>query len=207
MTINDCGLIALKEDSVTGRSKNADGPSSNGPAGGTFTRSLKAIRKERAEQQEIEDLAALVQAKHSVLLPELAVERRRLTEIGYVAPDIIRHPAFRKVIGKPGLRQPEPHITLVDRKIARYELLKLHLVAEGTAMITMTFVQIEKVIGYKLPKSARQQVGWWSNEDLDVAMHVQCKAWREAGFDAYAQVGMRRVIFRARCQPPKSRHQ
>ena len=85
---------------MTGRSKYADGPSSFGPAGGSFHRSLKAIRRERAEQQEIKAQAAAIRIKHDVLLPYLDAERRRLEEKGYSPEQIVKHPSFRKVLGK-----------------------------------------------------------------------------------------------------------
>jgi hypothetical protein len=106
------------------------------------------------------------------------------------------------VIGKIELCRPEPQDAFRNRKIAGYELLKQHLISKGGDTIIMTLTQIEKVIGYKLPKKARQQPGWWSNEDRDVSMYVQCKAWRDAGFDAHFNG---QVIFRARSRISKKR--
>ena len=46
--------------------------------------------------------------------------------------------------------------------------------------ITMSFAQFERIIGTKLPQSARIHRTWWSNE-LEGA-HVQAHAWMNAGW-------------------------
>jgi hypothetical protein len=46
-----------------------------------------------------------------------------------------------------------------------------------------------------LPKSAARPQ-WWANTIGPDTSHVQCKAWREAGYDALLLVGKDRVRFR-----------
>jgi hypothetical protein len=58
----------------------------------------------------------------------------------------------------------------------------------------MSFAEIEKVIGAKLPRSATTHRAWWSNNPEN---NVMTRAWRDAGFES-EDVDMqgRRVTFR-----------
>lgn len=58
----------------------------------------------------------------------------------------------------------------------------------------MSFTDIERQIGALLPKSA-QRAQWWANEASDATAHVQCRAWREAGYDAFPAVDRETVRF------------
>jgi hypothetical protein len=59
--------------------------------------------------------------------------------------------------------------------------------------VPMTFSQIEKITGIKLPASARYRA-WWSNNATN---SVMTKVWREAGFKS-EQVDLegRKLVFR-----------
>jgi hypothetical protein len=45
--------------------------------------------------------------------------------------------------------------------------------------VTLTFVQIEKIIGSKLPESA-QELSWWQHETE--GNHINKRAWANAGW-------------------------
>jgi hypothetical protein len=47
--------------------------------------------------------------------------------------------------------------------------------------ITLSFQEIEKLIGGSLPSSACQHRAWWSNQ-ADTSNRPQAKAWINAGF-------------------------
>jgi hypothetical protein len=47
--------------------------------------------------------------------------------------------------------------------------------------ITLSFQEIEKLIGDNLPSSACQHRAWWSNQ-ADTSNRPQAKAWINAGF-------------------------
>ncbi|MGD2134065.1 MAG: hypothetical protein PVI23_14820, partial [Maricaulaceae bacterium] len=59
-----------------------------------------------------------------------------------------------------------------------YEFLKSKDVEE----LGMTFRRVEDILGAELPKSAHEHSAWWANETSKFTSHVQCRAWREAGF-------------------------
>jgi len=84
--------------------------------------------------------------------------------------------------------------------MSKYDALGDYLKRQGRDRVPMTFAEIEKIIGAKLPPSAREHRPWWGNND---ANHVNAKAWLDAGFES-EQVDMvgRKLVFR-RVRPPK----
>jgi hypothetical protein len=48
------------------------------------------------------------------------------------------------------------------------------------AAVTLTFIEIEALLGYSLPSKARIKKNWWSNRDSPNAL--QAIAWVSAGY-------------------------
>jgi hypothetical protein len=62
------------------------------------------------------------------------------------------------------------------------------------AVFRMSFGEIEKVLGFKLPKSAYEYEAWWSNNPTG---HSHCRAWVEAGWRTEAvDLPGRKITFR-----------
>lgn len=66
---------------------------------------------------------------------------------------------------------------------SKYHPLFVYLQQLDASETTLTFEEIEALIGKPLPKSARRSRSWWSNRG-DGA--VQAIAWMGAGYHAYA---------------------
>ena len=65
-------------------------------------------------------------------------------------------------------------------------------------VVPMKFAEIEKIIGGKLPASARYRA-WWSNNDFN---SVLTKVWREAGLNSEQVVmAKHKLVFRRVRQP------
>lgn len=64
--------------------------------------------------------------------------------------------------------------------MSKYQPLTDHLRGSGAAVVPMTFEQVERVIGAKLPPSARKRA-WWSNNPTN---NVMTKAWLAAGYES-----------------------
>lgn len=64
--------------------------------------------------------------------------------------------------------------------MAKYDPLKNHLRSQNKPVIQMSFCEIEKILGAKLPPSARTHPEWWAN-GVSLPL-VQQKAWRDAGY-------------------------
>lgn len=66
-------------------------------------------------------------------------------------------------------------------KGSKYYSLHLFLRQHDADELTLTFDEIEEMIGQKLPKSARTGRPWWSNRGSGA---VQAAAWMGAGYHA-----------------------
>jgi hypothetical protein len=62
-----------------------------------------------------------------------------------------------------------------------FKLLSLKS-AGGMTVVPATFKQIEAVLGFTLPDTARKNPEWWGNETGD-SRHAQCRSWLNAGFE------------------------
>jgi len=84
--------------------------------------------------------------------------------------------------------------------MSKYSALGEYLKHQRGDTVPLTFAQIEKITGAKLPMSSRYRA-WWSNNDFN---SVLTKIWLEAGFKS-EQVDMRkrRLVFR-RVRGPKT---
>lgn len=77
--------------------------------------------------------------------------------------------------------------------MSKYQALGDYLKHQRRETVPMTFGEIEKLTGTKLPPSSRYRA-WWSNNDFN---SVLTKVWIEAGFKS-EQVDMerRKLVFR-----------
>lgn len=64
--------------------------------------------------------------------------------------------------------------------MSKYEPLYQHLQASDRATLDFSFSDIEEILGFSLPASARRYPAWWSNSD---ASHVQAQAWLRANYE------------------------
>lgn len=90
--------------------------------------------------------------------------------------------------------------------MSKYRPLASFLKTQGTQAVPLTFREMEKILGFKLPPSAYRHRPWWANE---AAGHVHAKAWLEAGYET-AQVDMdgKKLVFRRSVygEPPMHPH-
>ncbi len=63
--------------------------------------------------------------------------------------------------------------------MSKYEPLYEHLLFSGRDEVTMSFSEIEHVLGKPLPASARKHNEWWANNPSG---HSQAKAWYTASY-------------------------
>jgi hypothetical protein len=62
--------------------------------------------------------------------------------------------------------------------MSKYDPLYQHLKASELSL-ELTFADVEEILGFKLPPSARKHEAWWSNSG---GSHVQSYAWLNAGY-------------------------
>jgi hypothetical protein len=85
--------------------------------------------------------------------------------------------------------------------MSKYEPLGEYLKKQGKELVPMTFAEIERVTGVKLPPSASKHRPWWSNNPRN---SVMTKIWLNAGYES-EQVDMqrRKLVFRRVRAPAK----
>lgn len=71
---------------------------------------------------------------------------------------------------------------------SKYRKLHQHLCTRGDQEWSASFSDIEAVLGFKLPASARLHRAWWGNQNGGDG-HVQSLAWTVAGWET-ARVDM-----------------
>ncbi len=78
--------------------------------------------------------------------------------------------------------------------MGKYDRLGEFLQSQRNKEVPMTFAEIERVIGEKLPPNSPQYPAWWSNNPTN---NVMTKVWLAAGFRTeQVDVKARRVVFR-----------
>jgi hypothetical protein len=78
--------------------------------------------------------------------------------------------------------------------MSKYDPLRHHLVAARSGELPMSFADIEALLGFSLPRSARAYAPWWANETR--GGHVQAGAWLRAGWrTTRVDVAGERVVF------------
>lgn len=61
--------------------------------------------------------------------------------------------------------------------MGKYDPLRAYLSESGLDSVSLTFLEIEKILGCALPDSAYEHRQWWGN-----GSHSQAKAWLNAGY-------------------------
>lgn len=85
--------------------------------------------------------------------------------------------------------------------MSKYESLPQFLASVGGTAHRMSFKEIERVLGFKLPKSAYQHEAWWSNNPTG---HSHARAWLELGWRTEAvDLAGRKVTFQRSSTPPR----
>jgi hypothetical protein len=86
--------------------------------------------------------------------------------------------------------------------MSKYEPLPQFLSKKVGATHRMSFEQIERVLGFKLPKSAYEHEAWWSNNDTG---HSHARVWMAAGWRTQdVDLDTRTVTFRRAVQSGSS---
>jgi hypothetical protein len=80
-----------------------------------------------------------------------------------------------------------------SRPTSRYSPFEAYLSDQAAVEFTLSFDEIEAILGASLPVSATRPQ-WWANT-VDAHTNVQREAWRAAGYEAFLIAGRRQVRF------------
>jgi len=84
--------------------------------------------------------------------------------------------------------------------MSKYEPLPQFLASVGGAARRMSFSEIERILGFKLPKSAYEHEAWWSN---NATGHSHARAWLKFGWRTEAlDLAARKVTFQRSTPSP-----
>ncbi len=84
------------------------------------------------------------------------------------------------------LDQEQRYRRMAER--GKYQRLYRHLCAMNKQEWPTTFSEVEAIIGFDLPASAREHRAWWANQSPALG-HSYSAAWRAAGWET-AEVDM-----------------
>ena len=78
--------------------------------------------------------------------------------------------------------------------MSKYSALGEYLKRQRRDVVAMTFSEIERITGIKLPASAHKHRPWWSNNPDN---SVMTKVWLDAGFASeQVDIPARKLVFR-----------
>jgi hypothetical protein len=78
--------------------------------------------------------------------------------------------------------------------MGKYQPLAEFLRQQRTSEIPLTFAEIERIVGFRLPPKAQHHRAWWSNNPSN---NVMTKAWLAAGFRSeQVDIESRKLVFR-----------
>lgn len=81
--------------------------------------------------------------------------------------------------------------------MGKYEPLKHFLTNASDDSIDADFAQVERILGFDLPKSAYRHQAWWANELH--GSHSHARSWQEAGWEtSRVDLASRKVCFKRR---------
>ena len=77
--------------------------------------------------------------------------------------------------------------------MSKYDPLRRYLEGATSAELPLSFSEVERVLGFPLPPSAKAHATWWSN---NTGTHVGVRAWRDIGWKtSRVDLGSQRVVF------------
>ena len=80
--------------------------------------------------------------------------------------------------------------------MSKYDPLTKHLTAQPPGVpTTLTFAQLEEILGFPLPHSAHSRPQWWANETDPDTRHRHCLSWLTAGRKASPDLRRQVVTF------------
>jgi hypothetical protein len=87
-----------------------------------------------------------------------------------------------------------------EMTVGKYQPLGAFLRGQRGEEVLLTFDDIEKITGVKLPPKAQHHRAWWSN---NAANNVMTKVWLEAGYEsARVDITARKLLFRRVAKSP-----
>ncbi len=79
-------------------------------------------------------------------------------------------------------------------QVGKYDPLRSYLESQSDRNVTLSFDQLERILGFELPASASRHRPWWANERE--GQHSHARSWMGCGWRvSYVDLHARRVEF------------
>lgn len=80
--------------------------------------------------------------------------------------------------------------------MGKYEPLTHYLESQSEEIWDARFSDVERILGFPLPRSAHEYPAWWANQEPG---HSQTRGWRDAGWEtSRVDLASKKVRFRRR---------
>jgi len=90
------------------------------------------------------------------------------------------------------VRAPEPPDRVMSGK---YRSLYDYLKNRYANTVVLTFAEIEDLLGFTLPDTARSQQDWWTDADSNTVLTAHSQSWTLASRTARANLMAQTVVF------------
>jgi hypothetical protein len=91
-----------------------------------------------------------------------------------------------------GKSSPQPQTTQLDKVSAKYRGLTEYLLSSNQTKVTLTYPQIEQILGFTLPDTARNyKQAYWANTET----HSYASSWMAIGYKTRVDVESDTVTF------------
>lgn len=88
--------------------------------------------------------------------------------------------------------------------MSKYEPLQQFLMSVSSGARRLSFAEIERALGFRLPKSAYEHEAWWSN---NATGHSHARAWLDIGWRTEeVDLTARKITFQRSAEPGTSPH-
>ena len=99
------------------------------------------------------------------------------------------------VMKYPAIAAAIPRIAPASAVQAEYRPLHKYLRDRYADTVTLTFAEIEDLLGVPLPRLAREGEEWWRDAEADGSRTAQSQTWMEAGRAARPNMSAKTVVF------------
>ena len=90
---------------------------------------------------------------------------------------------------------PAESVREIHGNPGEYQLLYKYLRDRYANRVVLTFGEIEDIVGFSLPESARRRQDWWVGADLLAPRSAQSDSWTMASRTAVANLSAQHVVF------------
>jgi hypothetical protein len=105
---------------------------------------------------------------------------------------------WRQIIGRTVIARSSASVDSVQEdylNIGEYQLLYKYLRDRYADRVVLTFKEIEDLLGFPLPESARLQLEWWSGTNAAARRSAQSDSWTLANRSAKVNLPAQSVLF------------